>query len=229
MKKMYVLLMGLLCCASCDKEASKTQPKDAQQQRKGCRTACQDHHAQHEEILGKCCDGCPDGHLQKPINGRDFRFEEKKGYKNAQQAIIKKLKWGEVAIQYVNGNKMITKDCVLTPTGCQEWNYKKFGRDKCAQGEKTIGHVSNGKPGVQPYAIKGLLENAQGPDIVVIVSKGMDDDLGVNQKTKGYLKQLKDEGKIGAYHILNSQLVPATHNKCVGEGKRVYTLLHTTC
>ena len=204
MKKMYVLLMGLLCCASCDKEASKTQ-----QQR-------------------KCCDG---GHLQKPINGRDFRFEEKKSYKNAQQAIIKKLKWGEVAIQYVNGNKMITKDCVLTPTGCQAWDYGQLGWDKRAQGEKKISHrksTTHGT-GVQPYAIKGLLENAQGPDIVVIVSTGMDNALGVNQKTKEYLKQLKDKGKIGAYHILNSQLVPATHNKCVGEGKRVYTLLHSTC
>ena len=207
MKKMYVLLMGLLCCASCDKEASKSQQQ------------------------WKCCDGCPGGHLQKPIkNSRDFSFEEEKDYEDAQQAIIKKLKWGEVVIQYCKSNKIIQiKDCVLTPKSCQAWDYKIFGQDKYAQGEDPIGHVSNGKPGVQPYAIKGLLENDQGLDIVVIVSKGMDDKLGVNQKTEEYLKQLKDEDKIGAYHILNSQLVPATHNKCVGEGKRVYTLLHPTC
>ena len=227
MKKMYVLLMGLLCCASCDKEASKTQPKDAQQQREGCRTACQDHHAQHEEILGKCCDG---GHLQKPTkNSSDF--EEEKDYKDAQQAIIKKLRWSYVTIQYVDGKveEEYTQGWMFKPETSGRWDYKKFGWDKRAQGEDPIGHVSNGKPGVQPYAIKGLLENAQGPDIVVIVSTGMDDALGVNQKTKEYLKQLKNEGKIGAYHILNSRLVPATHNKCVGEGKRVYTLLHSTC
>ena len=203
MKKMYVLLIGLLCCASCDKEASKTQ-----QQR-------------------KCCDG---GHLQKPTkNSSDF--EEEKDYKDAQQAIIKKLRWSYVTIQYVDGKveEEYTQGWMFKPETSGRWDYKKFGWDKRAQGEDPIGHVSNGKPGVQPYAIKGLLENAQGPDIVVIVSTGMDDALGVNQKTKEYLKQLKNEGKIGAYHILNSRLVPATHNKCVGEGKRVYTLLHSTC
>ena len=206
MKKMYTLLIGLLCCASCDKEASKTQQQ------------------------WKCCYGCPGGHLQKPTkNSSDF--EEKKDYKDAQQAIIKKLKWSYVTIQYVDGKveEEYTKGWMFKPETSGRWDYKKFGWDKRAQGEDPIGHVSNGEPGVQPYAIKGLLENAQGPDIVVIVSTGMDDALGVNQKTKEYLKQLKDEGKIGAYDILNSQLVPATHNKCVGEGKRVYTLLHSTC
>ena len=157
--------------------------------------------------------------------------KEEKDYKDAQQAIIKKLRWSYVTIQYADGKveEKYAKNWMFKPETSGRWDYKKFGWHKYAKGEDPIGHVLNGEPGVQPYAIKGLLENDQGSDIVVIVSTGMDDALGVNQKTKEYLKQLKDEGKIGAYHILNSRLVPAKHNKCVGEGKRVYTLLHTTC
>ena len=201
MKKIYTLIIGLLGCVSCgtDDSKAKQQPNTPQQ-------------------------------------GKDWYYTaQAKTLASAQQPVIKALKWGHTIICMPNGTLKETKDktdWVLTPQGCQPWDYKEFGR---ASGDKKMGHLWPKRPknkqgtGVLPYAIKGLLSNANGSGIVVIVSIGVHGDLGISQAAKDYLEELKTKGKIEAYHILNSKQVPARHNACVKAGKQVYTLLHTTC
>ncbi len=152
----------------------------------------------------------------------------------AGQATISDFSWGRVTIQKADGTVERTtqgEDWVLTPKGCQRWNYKQFG--KC-DGRPTISHLWPRKPanqqgtGVLPYAIDGLLKLAGTLD-VIIISTGVHDDLGVNATTKKYLQKLKQQKIIQEYYILNSEKVPAQHNACLRAGQRVGTLLHTTC
>ena len=83
--------------------------------------------------------------------------------------------------------------------------------------------------GVLPYAVKELLRGAPDENVVVIVSVGMLEELGVSPDTVYYLRGLKESSKIDDFHILHSQKVREKHNSCVKEGKKVYTLLHSTC
>jgi hypothetical protein len=57
----------------------------------------------------------------------------------------------------------------------------------------------------------------------------MIDALGVSLFAENYLKELKEGGKIEAFYLLNSKDVPGQHNSCVEAGKKVRTLLHSTC
>lgn len=151
---------------------------------------------------------------------------------------IQHLEWGRVTISMPNGHVYVSaekEDLAITPEGYKPWDYKKFGSDLRKKGESEIRHLWPEKPkseqgtGILPYAIKALLCEASGSNIVVIVSTGMDGALGVSPLTESYLKELKIEKRIEDFYILNSRQVPGTHNNCVEAGKRVYTLLHSTC
>ncbi len=160
--------------------------------------------------------------------------KEEEELKGATQPVIKSFSREEVAIRMSDGTLTETKDgsdWIIRPNGCQKWNYKEFGKKA---GEKEMGHYwpkeATHGTGILPYAIRGLLEGGEkGSEVVVIVSIGVTDDLGISQEARDYLAKLKAAGKIGAYYILNSKEVPAKHNGCVKAGKRVYTLLHSTC
>ncbi|MEM9416888.1 MAG: hypothetical protein AAF963_00870 [Bacteroidota bacterium] len=169
--------------------------------------------------------------------GKPWYYEaEETTLKGAQQAVIDAFGWDHVIIQMPGGAlKEITgrADLYFTPQDCKKWDYKTFGKEYKV-GDEEITHLwgkqeSKTNTGVLPYAIKGLLKKAQGSNIVVIVSIGVREALGISQEAEDYLKKLEEEGKIGEYYILNSKEVPARHNACVKAGKKVYTLLHTTC
>ena len=199
MQRLNSLILGLLCCFSCSKNDPQDKNKELQAKSRGY------HTAQENELTG------------------------------ARQPVIKAFKWGHTIIRMPNGELKETTDgtdWVLMPGGCQPWNYKQFG--KGAQ-DQTMGHLwpqrakDQQGTGVLPYAIKGLLDRANSSDITIIVSTGVNDDLGVSQAAKDYLEDLKTQNKIQAYYLLNSKKVPAQHNACVKANKKVYTLLHTTC
>lgn len=188
-------------------------------------------------IMGlACCVSC-DTHDPPILNAWPYIAPKEILEAPRQQAIIQELDEGKITIRVPNDNDLKqtsdNEDWLFTPQGCKEWNYKEFGRKP---GEQEMGHLWPKRPknkqgtGVLPYAIRGLLENAKSStDIVVIVSTGVHDDLGISNLTKDYLQKLKDSDGIGEYYILNSKEVPKKHNECVIAGKQVYTLLHTTC
>jgi hypothetical protein len=115
---------------------------------------------------------------------------------------IQDLAWGKVTVKIPDGALEECGDCVITPNSCMPWNFKKFGCELMQADESEISHIHPGKPpeergtGVLPYAIKKLLHGVSDTDVVVIVSKGMIDALGVSLSAENYLKELKEGGKI---------------------------------
>lgn len=149
----------------------------------------------------------------------------------APHSTIQDLVWKTVTVKKANGEIVKYEDCVITPEDCVPWDYKTFGY----KGGNEISYLYPGEPkarqgtGVLPYAIEALLREAPTENVIVIVSKGVHDALGVHTATETYLNELKAMGRIDDFHILNSKDVLYKHNRCVEEGKKVYTLLHTTC
>lgn len=167
--------------------------------------------------------------LSCSCNG-DNGSHDKRKHDQHTQPIITQLEWGKVQIRLPDGTVSATtdeqsKDWVIVPEGCKPWNFKQFGYKS---GPKIV-HQSSRGPGVLPYAVEGLLEYAKNNLEVVIVSKGMTDSLGVHESTKTRLEELKAAGTIQEYIICNSKEVPKHHNAFVAQGRRVGTLLHSTC
>ena len=155
---------------------------------------------------------------------------------STQRPIIQDLAWGKVVVKMPNGNTGAYQgDLIITPKICESWDYKAFGSEFKEEGEPHIGHIWPDRPpeqqgsGVLPYAIKGLLHKAYDENIIVIISIGMNNQLGVHASTRSYLHELKEQGIIKDFYILNSKDVPNKHNNLVRQGNQVYTLLHSTC
>ncbi|MEL6606659.1 MAG: hypothetical protein AAFP88_00190 [Bacteroidota bacterium] len=183
-------------------------------------------------IIGlACCVSC-DTHDPQILDAWPYIAPKEILEAPRQQAIIQELDWGKIIIKMPNDNLKQTsnrEDWWFTPQDCKKWDYKTLGQE-FKKREEEIKHITNTEgTGVLPYAIQGLLKGVQGPNIVVIVSTGVDDALGVSDLTREHLKKLKEDKIIEKYYILNSKKVPKVHNECVKAGKRVYTLLHTTC
>ena len=258
--KKYILIVGFAYCVSCGPSNSRTAQQKSSQALKGRQTAtarkdkgsktakqkepealkARQSLAAHKDKGSKTAKQEDLKVLKGPrpsttYEGRSWYYESEETIPaSVQQAVIDAFGWDHVIIKMSDGTtlKEATEraDLYFTPQGCKKWDFNKLGKEFKADDDEKIKHISTGGLGILPYAIKGLLKGAQGSNIVVIVSTGVHDDLGVNDETEKYLKKLKKENKIGEYHILNSKKeVPNMHNKRVKDGKKVYTLLHTTC
>ena len=220
-----LLLAGLLCCSGCPRKNSSDASNNS--------SGTSDHsHKGTANSSNKHDDNTYYQLAQKQDTGQ--ATVPKTTLQQTDQPIVTHFSWGHIEIRKPGGGVEKTlngEDWVITPKGCQKWDYKKFGRKPQ---DRKISHLWPNKPkneqgtGVLPYAIHGLLQLAGKLD-VVIVSKGVNNSLGVNQATIECLKELKRKGSIQDYHILNSKEVPKKHNQCVEKGLKTGTLLHTTC
>jgi len=152
---------------------------------------------------------------------------------HANQPVFVASEWGKTHIRMSNGDVKKFQDVYITPSSVQEWNFKEFGYDHFGQGgPKTSHQHGDTSKGIMPYSVQGLLaleRTLVRTNICVIVSKGMTDSLGVNDRTVSLLDQMKTSGAIGEFHILTSKEVPAKHNERVQAGKQVFTEFHSTC
>ncbi len=127
-------------------------------------------------------------------------------------------------------------DCVVSKEKHIEWNYKNFGK-KHIKNKTKISHkfkmagvnvkVVNGT-GVLSYAIKELMEKF--PKIThIIISTGRDEILGCSDEAIQYLDELKENGRIEGYSVLNSKKVPRKYNVLLLAGNFPVALHHSTC
>lgn len=115
---------------------------------------------------------------------------------------ITHLSWGHLEVE---GHRHF-KDAKLFPGGAKEWNWNETGTDH--------------SPGVQPADVAELL--AHGAE-VIILSKGMHEELHVRPET---LDMLKHKGV--AVHVLQTEAAVKMYNE-LREKKQVAGLFHTTC
>jgi len=112
------------------------------------------------------------------------------------------LSWGRMKVE---GGKSF-KDAKLYPGGAREWNWQETGTE----------HV----PGIQPADVRELLDHGAR---VVILSKGIDEQLEVKPET---VQMLKDRGI--EFHILQTEDAVRLYNE-LRDRLPVGGLFHSTC
>jgi len=123
-----------------------------------------------------------------------------------QAPIISSIVWGKVVVKNPDGKECVYKDCILTPKGSQKWDWNKTGTE----------HV----PGIQIDDIKDFIDEVD----IIILSKGMDNQLQTKTDTYSYVKEKKKK-----LHILNTRLAVEKYNELVAQGVKVGALIHSTC
>jgi hypothetical protein len=116
------------------------------------------------------------------------------------------LKWGEVITKDNYGVIRTWKDCMITPNGPQNWDWKLDG--------------TKHEPGVTIAALLALKDCTH-----IVVSMGMHERLKVSPEARAYLEALGIP-----YHILESTAAVGQYTHLLSAGEvRVGLLLHSTC
>ena len=123
-----------------------------------------------------------------------------------QPIVINDLSWGEIVVQ-VEGQRRRFRDCKIWPGGAREWDWNETGTD----------HGS----GIQVGDVREVVE--KGAE-VVILSRGQQRRLQVQDETEGYLREHEVE-----FHIEETNQAVDHFNQLSRQGKRVGGLFHTTC
>ncbi|WP_114910395.1 hypothetical protein [Cardinium endosymbiont of Sogatella furcifera] len=63
-------------------------------------------------------------------------------------------------------------------------------------------------------------------EAILIIATGIEGKLGVSDALKKALKDKQDQGAIKAYYIARSKEAVRLHNRCIKEGKTVFTFIH---
>lgn len=99
------------------------------------------------------------------------------------------------------------KDAKLYPGGGRAWDWNETG--------------TSHTPGIQPADVEELLDH--GAEVVVL-SKGMNERLGVKSET---LQMLDDQNV--ETHVLQTEQAVKRYNQLQADGKPVGGLFHSTC
>lgn len=78
-----------------------------------------------------------------------------------------------------------------------------------------------------PFLEEWLSIDPDYKETILIISTGLEGKLGVSESLKKALKDKKEKGEIQDYKILKSKYAVIEHNRCVKEGKKVFTFIHT--
>ena len=126
--------------------------------------------------------------------------------------VITKFEWGEIRVNH-NGKKNKFKDCVITPNGVKEWNWKEDG--------------TKHKPGI---TLKAIIANDLLKEVdYIILSRGFNEKLQTKKVTRQLLEEAKTDGTIKGYEILQSEDAVEKYSQLVKEGHKVSGLFHSTC
>ena len=128
------------------------------------------------------------------------------------QPKIKTFQWGIIDIEY-DGETKTYKDAIIKPDGAIEWNWKLDG--------------TRHNPGITIAAVENnrLYEKAD----IVILSRGVNKVLQTKKETERYVGELKEDGQIDDFMILQSNEAVKKYEELVESGKKVSVLLHSTC
>ena len=118
---------------------------------------------------------------------------------------ITTISWGEIVIDSESISK--AKDCKLYPGGGRAWDWNETG--------------TRHQPGIQRGDVEELVH--AGAKIVVL-SKGMDQKLGVPNDT---IRWLEEQGV--KVHVAETKEAVAIYNKLVEDGEQPGGLFHSTC
>ncbi|MFQ5604045.1 MAG: Mth938-like domain-containing protein [bacterium] len=116
---------------------------------------------------------------------------------------IVQLSWGRMKIE---GQNEIFKDAKLYPGGAREWDWRETGTR----------HI----PGIQPADVHELLQHGAK---VIVLSKGMDEQLQVPPETLNYLRDCKVQ-----VHIHQTEEAVRLYNELC-QTALVGGLFHSTC
>ncbi|WP_339043782.1 hypothetical protein [Cardinium endosymbiont of Tipula unca] len=140
--------------------------------------------------------------LQQCFNGNDFSKPEK----NMVEVVGNIPGW------------------VVTPSFYGSVTNEKFPKTM----EIGIKHQYGSKEyGLPAQFLEELLAMEDHKEAIVIVSTGMEGQLGVSQELVNRIKKKKEKGEIENYFICRSTIAVATHNTYAKEGKKVFTFICT--
>jgi len=117
---------------------------------------------------------------------------------------IAHVSWGSLKLK---DRERPFKDAKLYPGGARAWDWNETG--------------TSHTPGIQPADVEELLDN--GAEVVVL-SKGMNERLGVKRETL----QMLDEQGVEA-HVLQTKKAVECYNQLQADGEPVGGLFHSTC
>lgn len=115
---------------------------------------------------------------------------------------ITHISWGRLVVD----DRTSFRDAKLFPGGSRKWDWNETGTH----------HV----PGIQPADVKELLDHGA---TVVVLSKGINNSLGVHPDT---IEMLKKSGV--AVHVLQTEAAVRFYNE-LQKSEAVGGLFHTTC
>jgi hypothetical protein len=112
------------------------------------------------------------------------------------------LSWGSITVE----NFGEFKDCRTWPGGAGEWNWNETG--------------TRHSPGIQPADVEPLLSFGA---TVIVLSRGMEERLGVAEETLTYLAERDIE-----VHVADTEMAVELYNSLTGIAA-VGGLFHSTC
>ena len=118
---------------------------------------------------------------------------------------ISSISWGHIALQ--SSNLPDGKDYKLYPGGGRAWDWNETG--------------TRHQPGIGQDDVKELIE-AGATDVVL--SKGMDEKLGVPNST---VRWLEEQGV--KVHVAETREAVEIYNRLVDDGVKVAGCFHSTC
>lgn len=118
---------------------------------------------------------------------------------------VNSLSWGRIVL---DSEKLPeAKDCKLFPGGGCAWDWNETG--------------TRHQPGIQQADVEELIQNGA---VEVVLSRGMDQMLGVPNET---VRWLEDKGiKV---HIAETRKAVEIYNSLIEQGVNVGGLFHSTC
>ena len=116
---------------------------------------------------------------------------------------ILEVSWGHLEVDVLG----VGKDFKLYPGGGRPWDWSETG--------------TRHTPGIQPADVEELLAHGA---TVVVLSRGMDEQLEVDPRT---LAMLSDRAV--AVHVVETREAVKIYNELVDAGSAVGALIHSTC
>ena len=118
---------------------------------------------------------------------------------------VSSVSWGNIVL---HSEKLPeAKDCKLFPGGGRAWDWNETG--------------TRHQPGIQQSDVEELVRNGA---TEVVLSRGMDQKLGVPEETVQWL-----ESQGVKVHVAETRQAVDIYNRLVDEGVQVGGLFHSTC
>lgn len=114
---------------------------------------------------------------------------------------------------------------VVTPSFYGSVTHEKFPKTMEVGIKHQYGSQGHGLPA---QFLEELLTIEDHKGAIVIISIGMEGQLGVSKELVDMIKKKKEKGEIGDYAICRSAIAVESHNTHVKEGKKVFTFICTS-